>query len=108
MELAGDVQKEVGGDKMRLFLCGLDAFARLGEVSFEGIHRKRAILGSIGKGEAGPRGKFDSIDNSKPGGIYREAGDSMEVTDKCSNTGEITGIEIRGGRVPFCWNGGMG
>ena len=32
----------------------------------------------------------------------------MEVTDKCSNTGEIMRIESRGGRTPFCWNGGMG
>ena len=31
----------------------------------------------------------------------------MEVTDECSNTG-IMGIESQGGRVPFCWNGGMG
>ena len=32
----------------------------------------------------------------------------MEITDECSNTGDIVGIEIRGGRAPFCWNGGMG
>ena len=32
----------------------------------------------------------------------------MEVTDDYSNTGDIMGIEIRGGRATFCWNGGMG
>ena len=32
----------------------------------------------------------------------------MEVTDECYNTGEIMGIGNRGGRAPFCWNGGMG
>ena len=47
------------------------------------------------------------MDSSKPGVIYGEAGGSMEVTDKCSNTGKIMGIEIRGGRGPFYWNGGM-
>ena len=53
-ELAGDVWKGVEGDRLRLFICGPDAFAILGEVSFEGIHRRRAIPGSIGKGEARP------------------------------------------------------
>ena len=46
--------------------------------------------------------------SSEPGGIYGEAGGSMEVTDKCYNTEEIMGIEILGGRAPFFWNGGMG
>ena len=46
--------------------------------------------------------------SSEPGELYREAGVIMEVTDECSNTGEIVGIEIRGVRAPFCWNGGMG
>ena len=32
----------------------------------------------------------------------------MEVTDECSNTGEIMGIESQGGRAPLCCNGGMG
>ena len=31
----------------------------------------------------------------------------MEVADKCSDAGEVVSIEIRGGRAPFCWNGGM-
>ena len=35
-ELAGDVRKGVEVDRLILFLSGLDAFARLGEVSFEG------------------------------------------------------------------------
>ena len=48
------------------------------------------------------------MDSSEPGGLYREAINSMEVTDKCSNTGEVMGIEIRGGRASFCWNGVMG
>ena len=47
------------------------------------------------------------MDISKPGGIYREAGGSMEVTEECSNNGEIICIEIRGDRAPFYWNGGM-
>ena len=37
-ELAGDVRKDVEGDRLRIFLCGTYAFARLGEVYFEGIH----------------------------------------------------------------------
>ena len=37
-ELAGDVQKVVEGDWLSLFLCGTDAFARLGGVFFEGIY----------------------------------------------------------------------
>ena len=48
------------------------------------------------------------MDSRYPGGLYGEAGSSMEVTDECSNTGEVMGIKIRGGRSPFCWNGGMG
>ena len=36
-ELAGDVRKGVEGDMLRIFLRGPDAFARLGEVSFEGL-----------------------------------------------------------------------
>ena len=47
------------------------------------------------------------MDSSEPGGLYGKAGDSMEVTDKCSNTGEIMGIESLCFRAPFCWNGGM-
>ena len=35
----------------------------------------------------------------KPGGLYGEAGVSMEVTDKCYNTGDVVGVE-----APFCWN----
>ena len=31
----------------------------------------------------------------------------MEVIDKCSNIGEIIGIESRGGRAPSCCNGGI-
>ena len=53
-KLAGDVRKGVEGDRLRLFLRGTDAFSRLGEVSFEGIGLRKAVLGSIGKGEAGP------------------------------------------------------
>ena len=37
-ELAGDVRKVVEGDRLRLFLHGPESFARLGEVSFEGLH----------------------------------------------------------------------
>ena len=37
-ELAGDVRKGVKGDRLRLFLRRTDAFARLGEVSFEGLN----------------------------------------------------------------------
>ena len=37
-ELAVDVQKEVEGDRLRVFLRRPDAFARLGELSFERIH----------------------------------------------------------------------
>ena len=37
-ELAGDVRKGVEGDRLRLFLRGPYAFARLGEVSFEGLN----------------------------------------------------------------------
>ena len=48
------------------------------------------------------------MDSSDPGGLYREAGGSMETIDKCSNTGEIMGIENQGGRAPLCCNGGMG
>ena len=36
-ELAGDVRKGVKDDRLILFLRGPDAFARLGEVSFEGL-----------------------------------------------------------------------
>ena len=42
--------------------------------------------------------------SSKTGVLYREAGSSMEVTDECSNTGEIMGIESQGGRALFCLN----
>ena len=48
------------------------------------------------------------MDSIEPGGIYREVGGNMEVTDECSNTGDIMGIEIRGGRALFCFNVGMG
>ena len=37
-ELAGDVRKGVEKDSLRLFLRGPNAFARLDEVSFEGIY----------------------------------------------------------------------
>ena len=33
-DFVGDVRKEVKGNKLRLYLSGPDAFARLGEVSF--------------------------------------------------------------------------
>ena len=52
-DLAGGVRKGFKGDSLRLFIRVMDAFARLGEVSFEGLHWRRAILDSIGKGEAG-------------------------------------------------------
>ena len=45
---------------------------------------------------------------SNSSGLYGEPGGSIEVTDDCSNTGEIMGIESQGVRSPFCWNGGMG
>ena len=32
----------------------------------------------------------------------------MEVIDKCSDAGEVMGIEGRGGRATICWNGWMG
>ena len=48
------------------------------------------------------------MDSIEPGGIYREVGGNMEVTDECSNTGDIMGIEIRGGRALLCCNVGMG
>ena len=47
------------------------------------------------------------MDSSKLGGLYGESGSSMKVSDKCSNTGDIMGIESLGGRDPLCWNGGM-
>ena len=53
-ELAGGVRKGVEGDRLRLFLCGPDAFTRLGEVSFEGLYCRRAVLGIIGKGGSRP------------------------------------------------------
>ena len=37
-ELACDVRKVVEGDRLRFFLCGPDAFVRLGDVSFEGLN----------------------------------------------------------------------
>ena len=37
-ELAGDVRKIVKGDRLRLLLFGPYDFARLGEVSFEGLN----------------------------------------------------------------------
>ena len=36
--LAGDVRKGVEVDRLRIFLRVPDAFARLGEVSFEGLN----------------------------------------------------------------------
>ena len=36
-ELAGDVRKGVDRDKLILFFRGLDTFARLGGLSFEGL-----------------------------------------------------------------------
>ena len=48
------------------------------------------------------------MDSSELGGIDGEAGGRMEVTDKCSNTGEVMGIEFIGVRASFCYNGGMG
>ena len=36
------------------------------------------------------------MDSRDTGGLCGEAGGSMEVTDECSSTGEIMGIEIRG------------
>ena len=36
-ELAGDIRKGVEGDRLRLFLRGLDAFSKMGEVYFEGL-----------------------------------------------------------------------
>ena len=51
--------------------------------------------------------KVASMYSRDPGRIFREAGGSMEVTDECSNTGEIMSIESLGDRAPFCWNGGM-
>ena len=48
------------------------------------------------------------MDSSKPGGLRGESSGRMEVTDKCSNTGGIVGIESQWGRSPFCWNGGIG
>ena len=37
-ELSGDVRKGFEGDRLKLFLRGPNAFARLVEVSFEGPH----------------------------------------------------------------------
>ena len=45
--------------------------------------------------------------SSEPGGLYVEAGGRIQVTDECSNTGKIMGIESRGGRALFCWDLGM-
>ena len=47
------------------------------------------------------------MDGSKPGGLYGEVSVSMEVTDEGSDSGEVMIIESRGGRAPFCLNGGM-
>ena len=48
------------------------------------------------------------MDSCEPGVLYGESGSSMEVTDKCSNNGEVMGIESQGGRAPLCCNVGMG
>ena len=68
-ELASGVRKVVEGDRLRLFLRGTDAFSRLGEVYFEGLDLRRAVPGSISKGEAGTGGKFYRMDSSEPCGI---------------------------------------
>ena len=47
------------------------------------------------------------MDEREPGRIYGESSGSMEVIDKCSNAGEVMGIEGQGGRATFCWNGWM-
>ena len=48
------------------------------------------------------------MDDIKLGEIYGEDRISMEVTDKCTDAGEVVSIESQWGRVPFCWNGGTG
>ena len=37
-DLSGDIRKEVEGDRLRRFLRGTDAFARLVEVFFEELN----------------------------------------------------------------------
>ena len=61
-----------------------------------------AVLCRVVVGETRPRGIVASLDGLEPGLADRKAGASVEVTDQCTNAGEVVRAVRRqrcGGRI---------
>ena len=76
--------------------------ASLDHVALESFNRGGAVLRCVVVGEAWPRCKVASLDGLEPGLADGEAGASVEVTDQCTNAGEVVRAVRRqrcGGRI---------
>ena len=67
--------------------------ARLGHVAFDGLVGTRAVLGSVGVGEARPGKIIPSFDGGKPGRTDRETGGGMEVLNESLNARQVVSAE---------------
>ena len=74
------------------------------EISFEGLFGDGAVFGSIGEGDSRPVSKVASVDGCKPRGLDGKSCCSVEVSDKGTDAGKVTGIQGGGKGAPLSRN----
>ena len=74
-------------------------------VAFDGLVGARAVLGSVGVGEAGPGGVIAGFDSGKPGRTNREASRGMEIENESLNARKVVCAEGLQGRGGSTWWG---
>ena len=62
-------------------------------MAFDGLVGTRAVLGSVGVGEAGPGRIIAGFDGGKPGRTDRETGGGMEVLNESLNARQVVSAE---------------
>ena len=62
-------------------------------MAFDGLVGTRAVLGSVGVGEAGPGRIIAGFDGGKPGRTNRETGGGVEVQDESLNARQVVSAE---------------
>ena len=82
-----------GGEVGLASLGGAGALLGPCEVALDGLVTGWAILESIDVGESWPGGEVAGFYGGKAGRFYWKACGCMEVADKGTNTGEVSGVE---------------
>ena len=62
-------------------------------MAFDGLVGTRAVLGSVGVGEARPGKIIPSFDGGKPGRTNREAGGCMEIENESLDARQVVCAE---------------